>query len=353
MISPYEPNIEAKTSSILERLNYLTAYHREHCLQYERICSALFPYQTTPGSLEELPYLPVGLFKSLRLTSVPEDEVYQVLRSSGTTGRHSQIFLDRSTATAQSRALTETMKYWLGERRRPMLIVDSPQVLEGSTRHSARAAAILGMMKFGTDRHWLLTSDHNIDFEGLHEWLQKNQSQPIFIFGFTFMVWRFLIEGLANTEVFSRDSILFHGGGWKRLEEESVSNEVFRERLTSQFGLTSVHDYYGMVEQLGAVWVESSPGVLMPSRYSSVVIRDPKTLEPLEPGQVGLIQVLSTIPESYPGHSILTEDVGLIVENKKDVDRLGRWGLRILGRVPQSPPRGCSDAVTATPGDRL
>jgi hypothetical protein len=55
------------------------------------------------------------------------------------------------------------------------------------------------------------------------------------------------------------------------------------------------------------------------------------------------------LPESYPGHSILTEDLGRITA--VDTCPCGRLGkaLRIEGRVPKAELRGCSDTHREIP----
>ena len=58
----------------------------------------------------------------------------------------------------------------------------------------------------------------------------------------------------------------------------------------------------------------------------------------------GLVQVMSLLPVSYPGHNILTEDMGII--RGEDDCKCGKKGkyFEILGRVPGTEIRGCSDA---------
>ena len=56
-----------------------------------------------------------------------------------------------------------------------------------------------------------------------------------------------------------------------------------------------------------------------------------------------MIQLLSTLPTSYPGHNILTEDLGEIVSlNGCDCGKKGKT-FRIHGRILNSEIRGCSD----------
>ena len=59
--------------------------------------------------------------------------------------------------------------------------------------------------------------------------------------------------------------------------------------------------------------------------------------------ETGLVQVISTIPESYPGHCILTEDLGRQIGfDDCECGRAGKY-FTIYGRAEQSEVRGCSD----------
>ena len=95
-----------------------------------------------------------------------------------------------------------------------------------------------------------------------------------------------------------------------------------------------------MAEQVGSVFVECEAGHLHAPQLADVVIRDPYTLAPLPQGQTGLIQVLSAIPSSYPGHSILTEDKGRVLGTDDcPCGRKGRY-FEVHGRLPKTEVRG-------------
>jgi hypothetical protein len=55
--------------------------------------------------------------------------------------------------------------------------------------------------------------------------------------------------------------------------------------------------------------------------------------------------VLSTLPHSYPGNVLLTEDLGM-VHGIDDGDWPGKR-FSVLGRVPTAEARGCGDVVRA------
>ncbi len=96
-----------------------------------------------------------------------------------------------------------------------------------------------------------------------------------------------------------------------------------------------------MAETPGLIFPETVDGYLAVPNFAHVIIRDPTTMEPVTDGTPGLIQILFPIPESYPGHSLLTEDIGLI---DPDIAENGQF-LRILGRAPKAELRGCSDVL--------
>ena len=334
----------SKEALLLAELALLTAHHAEANGGYARIAA-----QTAPGpylNLADLPYLPVSLFKTHTLRSIDESDVFKVMTSSGTTGQEvSRIYLDRQTADIQSRALTAIMTRVLGSTRMPMLIVDTPNVVRNREMFSARGAGVLGMLPFGRKHTYLLDDEMKLDPDVLRRFAEQWSGQPILIFGFTFMVWKYFLLALMDQgiEIDLSQAVLIHSGGWKKLTDEAVGNDEFRAAFETATGMTRIRNFYGMVEQTGSVFVEGDDGWLYPPNFADVIIRDPVTWEPTPHGTPGVVEVLSVLPRSYPGHVLLTEDLGV-------VDGVGTpesgWSgkrLRILGRVPRSELRGCSD----------
>ena len=62
----------------------------------------------------------------------------------------------------------------------------------------------------------------------------------------------------------------------------------------------------------------------------------------LPSGKIGFIQLISILPKSYPGHVILTEDLGEIVENNCSCKNMGKR-FKVIGRAKRSEIRGCSN----------
>ena len=143
------------------------------------------------------------------------------------------------------------------------------------------------------------------------------------------------------------NGILIHGGGWKKLASEAVSHDEFHKRLEDACGLYDIHDYYGMVEQTGCIYMECECGHLHASNFSDVIIRRPLDFSEADIGEAGIIQVVSTIPESYPGHSLLTEDEGEVLGiDDCPCGRKGKY-FKVNGRLKDAEIRGCSDTYAA------
>lgn len=335
-----------KEELLAAELRELTSRHQSACPPYAQLLRVFGP---APGRtpLEQIPFVPVGLYKSHELASVPPAEVFRVLTSSGTTGQSpSRIVLDRETAQLQSAALVHTLGAVLGGERLPMLILDMESILKGPLRFSARAVGILGLMNFGRRHTYLLDDQLQLIPGRLETFLSEFGSRPFLLFGFTFMAWQALYQQLPAGQYDLSPGILIHSGGWKKLVDAAVPPAEFRRRLTAHCGLHQIYNFYGMVEQVGSVFLEGDADCLYASNFSDVIIRDPLTLEPVPDGSSGVIQVLSALPRSYPGHSILTEDLGVIVERDRATGPRRGKAFRVLGRVPRAEVRGCSDTVT-------
>ena len=214
---------------------------------------------------------------------------------------------------------------------------------------SARGAGILGFSIFGADRTYALNDEMEIDFDAIEAFLARHQGQKILLFGFTFMIWQHFYKELLKLDrkIDLSQGILIHGGGWKKLISEAVSPAEFQKRLTDVCGLSDIHDYYGMVEQTGCIYMQCEHGHLHASNFSDIIIRNPKDFSVASFGEKGIVQVVSLLPESYPGHSLLTEDEGVVLgEDDCPCGRKGKY-FKILGRLKNAEIRGCSDTYAA------
>jgi hypothetical protein len=342
--NPYSLAQEEKLPLLLSGLDELTLHHQEYCPPYAKLLKNLHlplpPYTTR----SDVPYLPVGVFKEQDLLSIPQSHLFKTLLSSGTTeGRPSKIYLDRQTAHLQTQALVSILTHFLGQKRRPLLLIESASVIQDPKQFSARGAGLVGMLQFGLDPFYLLDDAGQVKHALFFEWLDKHANTPLLIFGFTFMVWQKFIQEFAEAKLQLPQAFLFHSGGWKKMEANALTPHLFKQQLEEVFGIHHCHNFYGMVEQVGSIFVECEKGFLHTPLFADVVIRDPLCWEECSRGQEGIVEVLSLLPYSYPGHALLTEDRGILhYEDDCPCGRKGR-AFEICGRVPQTQLRGCSD----------
>jgi len=353
----YELPAAQKRQRLEAALQGLTVHHAAQGDDYRRLLAARGCDAEAAHTLESLPWLPVQLFKHRLLSSVPADQVFKTLTSSGTTGQApSRIVLDKITAARQTTALARIMQRFVGKARLPMLIIDHAGVIKDRKSFSARGAGILGLANLGREHVYALREDMTLDVEAVQAFCAKHAGQPKLMFGFTFMVWQHFVLALeaSGQQLDLGGAVLIHSGGWKKLADIAVDNTQFKARVRQVCGAgpgdVRVHNFYGMVEQVGSVFVECEHGHLHAPAFADVLVRDPVDFRVLPAGERGVLQVLSALPHSYPGHSLLTEDLGTLMgEDDCACGRLGRHFL-VHGRLPRAEVRGCSDTQPGAAG---
>ncbi len=348
-IPPYSMKKEEKETLLTKELAELTELHRENCCEYKNMTDCTGYQRENIHSYYDLPFLPVRLFKERNLKSIPDEQIFKVMTSSGTTGQAvSKIYLDRTTASNQQKTLVKIVSEFMGSARLPMIIVDCPSVVKNRQMFSARGAGILGFSIFGAKKIYALKDNMELDIEALKGFLEEYRGKKILLFGFTFMVWQHFYHRLSELKKQGKsfdlsNGILIHGGGWKKLINDRVSPEEFHDRLQAVCGLNRIHDYYGMVEQTGCIYMQCEYGHLHASVFSDIITRKKDDFSVCKYGETGIIQVVSMLPRSYPGHSLLTEDEGVILgEDNCPCGRKGKY-FKILGRLKNAEIRGCSD----------
>ena len=324
--------------TFFKKILNLHSYHYKFSKEYKIISDLLFKKEIK--KIEEMPYITTNLFKKVDLKSITNNQVFKILNSSGTSGSiTSKIFLDKDNAKKQTEVLNSVVKKILGTKRLPMLIVDEKKNINNTSQFDAKTAAIIGFSLFGTNHHYLIKNE-KIDYKILDDFLDKYSKENFLIFGFTSYIYKYLLENLSSTKNFSK-GILIHGGGWKKMEKLKISNENFKEKLKKKIKLEKIFNYYGLIEQTGSIFFEcENCGCFSNNEFSDVIIRD-KDFKVLKENQTGYLQLFSILPKSYPGHSILTEDLAEIIKN--DCKLCGEKKFRVHGRVEKSEVRGCSD----------
>jgi len=356
--APYDYSAEQQ-EVFLEALQDELTYHYENNEMFRQFCDRKgFDPNERIVDLESLPPVAVSVYKELggMLNSVPKDDVSFALQSSATSGRPSTIMVDKTTSRRQAKAMVKVVGDFIGKERKPFLIMDIDP--KSANRHllGARFAAVTGYLKFANKVGYFLNTDEKgvsyFDVEAMKQFLSEIPTdQPVVLFGFTYILYQNVLKAIEDSDIdiiLPAGSKIIHIGGWKKLESERISKDLFNDRISRIFGVSSedVIDIYGFTEQMGLNYPDCKCGYKHASAYTRVIVRDPATREVLPPGKEGMLEFISPVPHSYPGNVVLTDDIGIITDEKCPYGRQGQR-FRIVGRLKKAEVRGCGDILSS------
>jgi hypothetical protein len=350
---PYSGDPEQRHSALLALLKKELAYACERNPQFRNFVEHWPTDLGVAGKIADLPYLPVAVFKANPpLALVGANDVKRTLTSSATTGQvPSRVVLDAATARRMAKGVIAIIRDFIGPARRSYLVIDTPENLTAQAQLGARGAAIQGLSSFATETVCCLRpgedGDPSLDLEKLLAFAAKWKHSEVLVYGFTHVIWSQLVQPLQREGIALDvpNVRVLHSGGWKRLEQQAVTRDVFTRGVASIFGCSPdrIIDYYGMVENVGVIYPDCDHGNKHVPCFAEIIVRNPLTLVPVKAGERGLIQVCSVLPTSFPGFLLLTEDMAEVIDY--DECPCGRRGIsfRFAGRAPKTEVRGCGN----------
>lgn len=348
---------EQQQKLFLKTLQEELVFHYEHNEMYRQFCDRKgFDPHKEICSLEDIPPVAVSVFKELGmgLASVPKEDIKLRLQSSATSGTPSTIVVDKVTSKRQAKAMVKVMQEVIGRERRPFLVMDIDPRSEYRSLLGARFAAITGYLNFASKAGYFLKAKDGVsyfDVEAMLEYVAGiDMEQPVVVFGFTYILYSNVLKAIKEKDVtilLPKGSKIIHIGGWKKLESEKISKELFNQELAKCFGIEPEHvvDIYGFTEQMGLNYPDCPCGCKHESSYVKVLVRDIVTNEVLPAGKEGKLEFVTPIPHSYPGNAVLTDDLGMIVDEPCPYGRSGKR-FKILGRLKKAEVRGCGDILS-------
>ena len=344
---PYDGSEECD-NLFIEALRDELVFHYEHNEMYRHFCERKnFNPHEPIHSVDELPPVAVSVFKELgfNLNSVPREELTLALQSSATSGIPSTVVIDKITAKRQGKAMVKVVSEFIGKERKPFLIMDIDPRSASRKLLGARFAAVTGYLKFASKVGYFLKADENglsyFDVEGIQAFIKELPSgQPVVVFGFTYILYQHVLKSILESDVrlhLPEGSKIIHIGGWKKLESEKISKELFNEQLARCFGICpeDVIDIYGFTEQMGLNYPDCACGCKHASSYVKVLARDTVTRSVLPAGKEGMLEFITPIPHSYPGNVVLTDDIGILEDSPCPYGRPGQR-FRIVGRLKKA-----------------
>ena len=356
---PFKTPDPERTSNLKAAFREAFTHHFNASREFRRICEKRGVTELAPDfEWADVPYLPVDVFKQMRMSSIDDDQIVRTLTSSATSSQvPSMVVLDNVTRRRQVHTLMWLMADLLGNRRRPFIILDVDPAGQDSKDIgiSARSGAIRGFLSVARSATYCMVPGPDgmpvLDLAKFEAALADaaESGEPAVIMGYTYVIYANAVSGLKKAgKSYSLDNCaVIHIGGWKRLQDQAVSKDEFDTAVSDALGVPrgSITDVYGFTEQLGIVYYDCSAGVKHCSAVSEVIVRDPMTLLPAPDRESGLLEFMSPLPTSYPGIAVVVDDVGRIVS--RDGCACGRNGpaFEVLGRAKEAELRGCGDVL--------
>ena len=354
---PVYSDTEQTNQLFLQALQEELIFHYEHNEMYRQFCDRKgFDPHAEISFLEAIPPVAVSVFKDLGmgLASVPKEDIKLRLQSSATSGTPSTIVVDKITSKRQAKAMVKVIQEAIGRERKPFLVMDIDPRSEFRALLGARFAAITGYLNFASKAGYFLKAKDGVsyfDVNAMQEYVATIPAdQPVVVFGFTYILYSNVLKAIREKGItisLPKGSKIIHIGGWKKLESEKISKELFNQQLADCFGIEPVDviDIYGFTEQMGLNYPDCPCGCKHESSYVKVLVRDVVTNEVLPAGEEGKLEFITPVPHSYPGNIVLTDDLGMIIDGECPYGRSGKR-FKILGRLKKAEIRGCGDILS-------
>jgi len=277
------------------------------------------------NTLEEIPFLPVGFFKTKKVLT-GNQSVEKIFESSGTTGssvsRHYVI-----NTGIYNMSLLATFRRFYGDPSEFLITALLPSYIE---RESSSLVYMMGqLIRLSNDPQSGFYGNNPADMLSVIKQRQrKNDGRKILLIGVSFAL-------LDLAENFSPDLsgvIVMETGGMKGRRKE-ITREELHSTLKKRLNVTAIHSEYGMTELLSQAY-SSGEGIFRCPPWMKILIRDPQ--DPLSlicgSGRTGGINIID-LANVFSCSFLSTSDLGKLHSNDS---------FEVLGRFDSSDIRGCN-----------
>lgn len=309
-----------------EEFNSLTLdifnYQLKENSVYREFCNHLGVEKDHVQVIEDIPFLPVELFKT-RLVLSGERTPEVIFTSSGTTGitPSKHALLDSS---VYQKSYLYGFEYFYGSIKDYCVIGLLPSYLEQKNSSLIYMVQDL-ILKSGNPQ----SAFHMHDMEALSRKLVllEKDGVKILLLGVSFA----LLEMAEKFPLQLKNTIIMETGGMKGRRKEMIREEL-HDALKKGFGVPHIHSEYGMTELLSQAYSKGN-GLFKPPPWMSVLTRNPyNPLKHQKKGKNGGINVID-LANIHSCSFIATQDLGRIYPD---------GSFEVLGRFDNADIRGCN-----------
>lgn len=271
--------------------------------------------------IEDIPFLPVELFKSQKVTSLDILPVHY-FESSGTTNETRSRHYVSDLAFYEAVAL-QTFRKFYGPPEQYCFLFLLPSYLE--RKNASLVYMCNTLLKSGKEGGGFYLNE----FDVLKSKLTKNELNniPTILLGVSFA----LLDFAEFTSMELKNTIIIETGGMKGRRVE-ITRAALHEQLNKNFNTKNIHSEYGMTELLSMAYSKGSGKFTTPP-WMKILIRDPEDpFTILENGKSGCINIID-LANIDSCSFIATQDIGKINPDNS---------FEVLGRFDHSEVRGCN-----------
>ncbi|MCY3808786.1 MAG: hypothetical protein OXG58_05000 [Gemmatimonadetes bacterium] len=290
-----------------------------------------------PTTWAEVPPVPTSAFRDLAIVAGRAERVF---RTSGTTGGSERRGEHHVASVALYRAAARPgyRRHLLGDAGPLRLVSLIPHPDRAPDSSLSAMAGFIASEPEIIDSTWALDAEQGIDLAGVRR--AAESGQPVLLLATAFSLAHLLDELGDEHAPMPEGSRLMETGGFKGRATEVKRGELYR-RVGRSLDLdeSQIVNEYGMTELLSQAYdgvAGSAPPLADRCHRFPPWVRtsalDPATLVPLPSGEPGLLAHFD-LANAASVCPILTEDLGCVLPGR---------GVRLLGRAPGAPPRGCS-----------
>ncbi len=323
MSTPFDIKNE---TDFIERSLDTFRFQYERCAPYREYVDLIGVAPSSVTTLEEIPFMPISLFRTRRISTEPEDEI--VFTSSGTTSSE-QSRHHVASAALYRESFTRAFEMFYRKPEECNIYGLLPSYLERDG--SSLIYMVTELINRSPDGGFFLYDRAELvrRLEG------RDRSRMTILFGVGFA----LLDLAEEYRLDLADVVVMETGGMKGRRREmprAQMHAVLKERLC----VGKVHSEYGMCELLSQGY-SSGDGIFFTPPWMRVLIRDEN--DPFSyrhDGRRGCINVID-LANRHSCSFIQTDDLGRLTADN---------GFTVEGRRDGSVLRGCNlllDELTA------
>lgn len=297
-------------------------FQAQHCTVYKDYIHHLNINPLSITTIKEIPFLPIGFFKTHQvLSNNTKPEI--VFSSSGTTGQTTSKHLVTDLKVYED-SYNKAFEQFYGNPKDICILALLPSYLEREGSSLIYMVDDLLQQSKHPQSGYFLN-----DLGTLYQTLLalKEAKQKTILIGVTYA----LLDFVEQFEIDFPELIVMETGGMKGKRKEMVREEL-HETLYAGFGVNNIHSEYGMTELLSQGY-SSGQGIFNCPPWMKILLRD--TSDPLslvhgkQSGGINVIDLANVNSCSF----IATQDLGKIHQD---------GSFEVLGRFDNADIRGCN-----------